>query len=242
MGLPRGHARHARGGGVRSSATRSAGTSCRRPCGARRARTARAWRRRGSRPTAAATWSRVAGSSTSSTAAARPQGWLEVIDAHGDGGRPVTLVHADDPDLRRMCVFDAVVNNADRKGGHVLRGRVQDGGGAVDVRRRPRRHASARTRSCARCCGAGPATPLDDGIGRRPRPPARRRSTATLGIELSELLTRHELARTLQRVDAPPPARAPSRCPATGGRRCPGPRSDRRDAGPLRGLRRSRRA
>lgn len=54
-----------------------------------------------------------------------PPGWLEVLDAHGAGGHPVTLVHADDPDLRRMCVFDALVNNADRKGGHVLHGRVQ---------------------------------------------------------------------------------------------------------------------
>lgn len=54
-----------------------------------------------------------------------PDGWLEVVEAHGAGGRPVTLVHADDADLRRMCVFDALVNNADRKGGHVLRGRVE---------------------------------------------------------------------------------------------------------------------
>jgi uncharacterized repeat protein (TIGR03843 family) len=53
-----------------------------------------------------------------------PEGWLEVLDAHGQGGEPVTLVHADDADLRRMCVFDSVVNNADRKGGHVLHGRV----------------------------------------------------------------------------------------------------------------------
>jgi uncharacterized repeat protein (TIGR03843 family) len=53
-----------------------------------------------------------------------PSGWLEVLDAHGAGGTPVTLVHADDATLRRMCLFDAVVNNADRKGGHVLHGRV----------------------------------------------------------------------------------------------------------------------
>jgi uncharacterized repeat protein (TIGR03843 family) len=49
-----------------------------------------------------------------------PDGWLEVLDALGPGGRPVTLAHADDPRLRRMALFDAVVNNADRKGGHVL--------------------------------------------------------------------------------------------------------------------------
>lgn len=59
---------------------------------------------------------------------ATPPGWLEVIEAQGAGGRPVTLVHADDADLRRMCVFDALINNADRKGGHVLHGLVQAGG------------------------------------------------------------------------------------------------------------------
>ena len=32
------------------------------------------------------------------------------------------LVHADTPELRRMAAFDVVVNNADRKGGHVLAG------------------------------------------------------------------------------------------------------------------------
>jgi uncharacterized repeat protein (TIGR03843 family) len=32
----------------------------------------------------------------------------------------VALVRSDHPDLRRMAVLDAVVNNADRKGGHLL--------------------------------------------------------------------------------------------------------------------------
>jgi uncharacterized repeat protein (TIGR03843 family) len=32
----------------------------------------------------------------------------------------VALARSDHPDLRRMVVFDAVVNNADRKGGHLL--------------------------------------------------------------------------------------------------------------------------
>ena len=34
--------------------------------------------------------------------------------------RDVTLIHEDTPALRRMAVFDVLVNNADRKGGHVL--------------------------------------------------------------------------------------------------------------------------
>lgn len=50
-----------------------------------------------------------------------PPGWLSVLAASGARGEQVALVHADDPRLTRMAVFDAVVNNADRKGGHVLR-------------------------------------------------------------------------------------------------------------------------
>ena len=49
-----------------------------------------------------------------------PDGYLHVLDAEDADGAPVSLVHEDTPELRRMAVFDAVVNNADRKGGHVL--------------------------------------------------------------------------------------------------------------------------
>src|SRR3712207_4898781 len=39
----------------------------------------------------------------------------------GDDGVDLTeFVRRDDPALRRMAVFDAVVNNADRKGGHII--------------------------------------------------------------------------------------------------------------------------
>ena len=51
-----------------------------------------------------------------------PAGWLGVLRARGERGEPAVLVHADTPELRRMAAFDAVVNNADRKGGHVLAG------------------------------------------------------------------------------------------------------------------------
>lgn len=49
-----------------------------------------------------------------------PDGWLHVLDAYDTRDRPVSLVHEDTERLRRMAVFDVVVNNADRKGGHVL--------------------------------------------------------------------------------------------------------------------------
>ena len=49
-----------------------------------------------------------------------PAGWLGVLDAHDGSGQPVSLVHADDPGLARMAALDVVLNNADRKGGHIL--------------------------------------------------------------------------------------------------------------------------
>jgi uncharacterized repeat protein (TIGR03843 family) len=49
-----------------------------------------------------------------------PEGYLHVLDAYDGADRPVSLVHEDSDALRRMAVFDVVVNNADRKGGHVL--------------------------------------------------------------------------------------------------------------------------
>ena len=49
-----------------------------------------------------------------------PPGMLHVLDAVGGDDEPVSLIHEDTPELRRMAVFDAIVNNTDRKGGHVL--------------------------------------------------------------------------------------------------------------------------
>jgi uncharacterized repeat protein (TIGR03843 family) len=51
-----------------------------------------------------------------------PAGYLSVLRAYDYAGDPVVLVHADDARLRRMAVFDVVINNADRKGGHILCG------------------------------------------------------------------------------------------------------------------------
>ncbi|OBK72195.1 SCO1664 family protein [Mycobacterium sp. 1274761.0] len=51
-----------------------------------------------------------------------PPGFLPVLRAFDYSGDEVTLVHADDPRLRRMAVFDVLINNADRKGGHILSG------------------------------------------------------------------------------------------------------------------------
>ncbi|MET9719125.1 SCO1664 family protein [Streptomyces rochei] len=47
-------------------------------------------------------------------------GWKAVALAEVGEGRTALLVHADDERLRRLAVLDAVINNADRKGGHLL--------------------------------------------------------------------------------------------------------------------------
>lgn len=47
-------------------------------------------------------------------------GWRPVLRAHDRYGEPAVLVHADHPRVALMAAFDVVVNNADRKGGHVL--------------------------------------------------------------------------------------------------------------------------
>jgi uncharacterized repeat protein (TIGR03843 family) len=51
-----------------------------------------------------------------------PPGYLPILQAYDYAGDEVTLVHADDIRLRRMAVFDVLINNADRKGGHILSG------------------------------------------------------------------------------------------------------------------------
>ncbi len=52
---------------------------------------------------------------------ALPEGWHIVAEGEGARGDHVALVHEESADLRRLCLLDAITNNADRKGGHVLR-------------------------------------------------------------------------------------------------------------------------
>jgi uncharacterized repeat protein (TIGR03843 family) len=47
-------------------------------------------------------------------------GQVVVLEARDETGRPILLVHEESPALRRIALLDVLVNNADRKGGHVL--------------------------------------------------------------------------------------------------------------------------
>ncbi|MEV6626024.1 SCO1664 family protein [Amycolatopsis sp. NPDC051106] len=51
-----------------------------------------------------------------------PDDWRVVLHAHDRLGEPAVLAHADHPGLRDLAVLDIVVNNTDRKGGHLLPG------------------------------------------------------------------------------------------------------------------------
>jgi len=51
-----------------------------------------------------------------------PDGWRRVLRARDRFGDPAVLIHADRAELRRLAALDVIINNADRKGGHVLAG------------------------------------------------------------------------------------------------------------------------
>jgi uncharacterized repeat protein (TIGR03843 family) len=51
-----------------------------------------------------------------------PHGWRTVLRAQDRYGNPALLVHADTEEIRQLAVLDTLLNNADRKGGHVLAG------------------------------------------------------------------------------------------------------------------------
>lgn len=53
-------------------------------------------------------------------AGAVPAHYVPILRAHDDDGSVVALAHARDDRVRRLAVLDAVLNNADRKGGHIL--------------------------------------------------------------------------------------------------------------------------
>jgi hypothetical protein len=97
--------------------------------------------------------------------------------------------------LRRIAVFDAVINNADRKGGHLLPTR---GGHVYGIDHGVSFHVESKLRTllwqwagqplpdeCVECLGQL-RSELDGGLGER----------------LRELLTTGEVRRTLRRIDA----------------------------------------
>lgn len=82
-----------------------------------------------------------------------PSGYLPILRALDADGAEIVLVHADDSLLRRMAVFDTLVNNADRKGGHILRAPTAASMESITG------SACMRRTSCGPSCGDGRASP-----------------------------------------------------------------------------------
>jgi uncharacterized repeat protein (TIGR03843 family) len=49
-----------------------------------------------------------------------PKDYLKVLQGYDELNKLITLAHKDVRELRNLCLFDLVINNADRKGGHLL--------------------------------------------------------------------------------------------------------------------------
>ena len=123
-----------------------------------------------------------------------PDGWLRVFDAVDGMGDPVVLAHADDHRLRRMALFDVVVNNADRKGGHVL---VNESGTVLGVDHGVCFHPEPKLRTVLWGWGG---RVLTDGERRTLRA-LLGALRSTLGARLGDLLDPNEVDATAARVE-----------------------------------------
>jgi uncharacterized repeat protein (TIGR03843 family) len=123
-----------------------------------------------------------------------PTGWLRVLDALGSDGRPVVLAHADDDRLRRMAVFDAVINNADRKGGHVL---PRPDGTVLGVDHGVTFHLEPKLRTVLWGWAGEPLREEETAALAR----LAESLDGELGTELAELLARTEIRETRRRID-----------------------------------------
>lgn len=135
-----------------------------------------------------------------------PPGWRTVLRARDTVGDPALLVHADRVELRRMAVLDILLNNADRKAGHVLAG-VDGGVYGVDHGICLHEEQKLRTVLWGWVGERLPADLLEDVRG------LRRALDDRLCAALAEHLTPHELRALSDRVDqllAAPEFPAPS--------------------------------
>ena len=126
-----------------------------------------------------------------------PEGYLHVLDAYDGDDRPISLVHEDSEALRRMAVFDIIVNNADRKGGHVL---AMPDGHRFGVDHGISFHLDDKLRTVLWGWADDPLDP-DDGEGVRQVAEELRRPSSPLSETLSRLLTADEVVATLRRCD-----------------------------------------
>ncbi len=122
-----------------------------------------------------------------------PEGNIVVLGGEDEDGSPVVVSHPDEPRLRSMAVLDAVINNSDRKGGHILL--TEDGLWGID--HGVSLHADPKLRTVLWGWAGEPL--VDEDLARLAR------LSAALGedavrTELVELITPRELAALEARV------------------------------------------
>jgi uncharacterized repeat protein (TIGR03843 family) len=125
---------------------------------------------------------------------ARPPGWLHVLDAVDGAGEPVVLTHADDVRLRSMAVLDTVLNNADRKGGHVL---PTSWGAVYGVDHGVTFNVEPKLRTVLWGWAGEPVRDEERAVLTR----LGEDLDGDLGVELSALLTRAEVRAARRRID-----------------------------------------
>ncbi|MEU6574596.1 SCO1664 family protein [Streptomyces sp. NPDC046805] len=124
-------------------------------------------------------------------------GWKAIGFAEVGDGRTALLVHADDERLRRLAVLDAVINNADRKGGHLL---PAAGDRLYGIDHGVTFNVENKLRTLLWGWAGEPLTPdavevlkgLKEALG----------DTGALGARLAELITGAELKATRARIEA----------------------------------------
>ena len=123
-----------------------------------------------------------------------PERWRRAFEGADEDDRRIALVHEDSPALRRMAVFDTLVNNADRKGGHVL---AMPGGHRFGVDHGLTFHAEPKLRTVLWGWVGEPLTAEEtDGVAR-----VRASLGHELGRELATLLSAAELEAFAERCD-----------------------------------------
>ncbi|WP_211659122.1 SCO1664 family protein [Phytoactinopolyspora halophila] len=130
-----------------------------------------------------------------------PSGTIPVLEGIDGDGSPVVLVHADRPELRRLALFDVVINNADRKGGHILtgdRGVAEHMATIVGIDHGVSCHAEPKLRTVL----WGWAGTALDAAERDELERIRAMLGGELGSQLAELLTETELIAMDERVSA----------------------------------------
>ncbi|WP_334594078.1 SCO1664 family protein [Salinibacterium sp. CAN_S4] len=121
-------------------------------------------------------------------------GWRHVLDGSDENDEEVSLIHEDSAALRRMAVFDIVVNNADRKGAHVL---PVEGGHRYGCDHGLTFHTEHKLRTVLWGWMGEPLTPDElAGVAR-----VQDALAGDLGEALSSLLTAQEIAALGERCD-----------------------------------------